>query len=217
MLREPTAGLPIAGQLGLEIQKPRTSHIRHVPGPDPPNRNDAWVCSVNHAVRGRSSMALPVKTTIEDVEKVVTYLKTKPTGATVADAKATVGSKHLDPRKVKAFEFWGIVKVDGDTLTLTEDGRLMGREPDRAAEVYRRAIDRSRPYRAALEWAFHQGFTQLDLNDTAAHWHAHQSDALGTSNETVSRIRSPASSTSLTAPGWASTSLVGEDRRLVWN
>jgi hypothetical protein len=129
-------------------------------------------------------MALPIKTTIEDAQKVVAYLKTKPTGATVTDAKAAIDSRHLDPRKVRALETWGLIKAEGDRLTLTEDGRVLAREPERANEIYRRSIDRTRTYRAAVEWAFHQGFDVLDLNDTAAHWHAHHGDELGTTNET---------------------------------
>lgn len=129
-------------------------------------------------------MALPIKTTIEDAQKVVAYLKTKPTGATVAEAKAAIDTRHLDPRKLRALETWGLIKVEGDRLALTDDGRILAREPGRAAEIFGRSIDRTRTYRAAVEWAFHQGFDVLDLNDTAAHWHTHHSDELGTTNET---------------------------------
>ena len=45
-------------------------------------------------------MALPVKTTMEDVDTIVGYLKAKPTGATLSEAKAVIGTKPLDGRNV---------------------------------------------------------------------------------------------------------------------
>ena len=38
-------------------------------------------------------MALPIRTTLDDINELCKYLGTKPTGATVKDAKAVLDSK----------------------------------------------------------------------------------------------------------------------------
>ena len=53
-------------------------------------------------------MALPLKTTVGDVRDIVRYLKTKPTGATLTEAKAAVDKKLLDARKLSAYRTWGL-------------------------------------------------------------------------------------------------------------
>ena len=47
-------------------------------------------------------MALPVKTTADDVRE--SYLRTKPTGATIAEAKATIRPQTVDARKLNRDE-----------------------------------------------------------------------------------------------------------------
>lgn len=128
-------------------------------------------------------MTLPVKTTMEDVDTIVGYLKTKPTGATITDAKGVIGGKPLDPRKLNAYRTWGLILQDGDRISLTDDGRKIGRDAAAKPEILAGVIDKTRPYRAALEWAYHQGFDTLTLDDLAANWHQHHKESLGTSAE----------------------------------
>jgi hypothetical protein len=79
-------------------------------------------------------MALPVLTTAEDVSDLVSYLKTKPTGATLNEAKATIKKTVLDPRKFTAYTLWGFVQKDGDRIKLTTRGWDFARKPEAAAE-----------------------------------------------------------------------------------
>lgn len=129
-------------------------------------------------------MALPIKTTMEDCDKIVAYLKGKPTGATVAEAKGVIDAKHLDGRKLKAYEAWGLITVGDGRIALTEAARGIARDASAAPAHYRSVIDRVRPYRSAIERAHHAGHDALLLADVAANWHDHQQDALGTKNET---------------------------------
>ena len=58
-------------------------------------------------------MALPILTTGDDVKGIVGYLRNKPTGATLSEAKAALGGPALDGRKLSAYQFWQIVTKDG--------------------------------------------------------------------------------------------------------
>lgn len=129
-------------------------------------------------------MTLPIKTTLEDVDKVVGYLQNKPAGATVAEAKTVLPPKHLDGRKVRAYIDWGLVKEDAENkLRLDDGGWRLVRAPDSSADVYADVIDRIRPYRSAIEWMHHQGFNQVTVNDVAAYWIEHFATELGSTNE----------------------------------
>jgi predicted nucleotide-binding protein len=130
-------------------------------------------------------VALPIKTSSDDALRVIAYLKTKPTGASISDAKAVVENRLIDNRKLRAYDFWGLIASDGVRLSLTEDGREVARNPDAASTVFRRVIDRITPYRSAIEWAHHQGFSDLDLNDLAAHWHSHNLEDVGQNDTTL--------------------------------
>lgn len=128
-------------------------------------------------------MALPIKTTMEDVDKIVAYLKTKPAGATLADARSVMDVKALDARKISAYKTWGLVTQSGDKYSLSDVGRRISRDPASKPDVLRGVIDQIRPYRGAIEWAFHQSFDVLTVDELAAHWHQHNSDSLGTEAE----------------------------------
>jgi hypothetical protein len=67
-------------------------------------------------------MALPIAATAEDVRGIIAYLKNKPTGATISEAKAAVKKQLLDPRKLSAYKFWDITAKDTDRLKLSKRG-----------------------------------------------------------------------------------------------
>jgi hypothetical protein len=117
------------------------------------------------------------------VRDLVRYLKNKPTGATVAEARATVKKQVLDPRKMTAYTLWGFINKDGERMKLTTRGWDYARKPETETDVFRRAIDSVVPYKSVLEWAYHQKVDSISNVDVAAHWHEHHGTALGTDNE----------------------------------
>jgi len=123
-------------------------------------------------------MSLPLKTTADDVRAIAKYLKAKPTGATVADAKA-VNRSMVDGRKVAAYRTWGVIDRKDGRLKLTERGQSLARNPDREAEIFREIVGGRTPYRSVIEWAYHQEVDAIDTNDVATHWHEHHLDAVG--------------------------------------
>jgi hypothetical protein len=124
-------------------------------------------------------MALPLKTTDDDVRQVVAYFKTKPTGATVTEAKSAVRQQLVDPRKMSAYRFWGILTKEGDRYKLAARGWELARKPEREEAVFRQVIDSVSPYRSVTEWMFHQDLDSVTVIDVASHWHEHHLASLG--------------------------------------
>ena len=105
----------------------------------------------------RGYMTLPIKTTVEDALGIVAYLKTKPTGATISDAKSVVDNRILDGRKMSAYVTWGLVEMDGDRYKLSERGRRLARDPEAQSKgIFREVVNAIPTYRSAMEWAYHQ-------------------------------------------------------------
>jgi hypothetical protein len=124
-------------------------------------------------------MALPIKTTADDVRKVVGYFKNKPTGATLEDAKAAIDKRLLDRRKMSAYKTWGVLQADGERFKLTTRAREMALKPEQEQAVFRQIIDSVKPYRSGADWMFHQELDAASVVDIAANWHEHHRSALG--------------------------------------
>jgi len=120
---------------------------------------------------------------MDDVRAIVSYLRTRPVGATSAEARAVVRPQVLDGRKVAAYIAWGIVERDGERLKLAPRGWDLARKPQEEALVLRSVLDGIPPYRSVLEWAHHQKMASFTNVDVAAHWAEHHSAAVGTENE----------------------------------
>ena len=102
-------------------------------------------------------MALPVFVTIEDINDLVGYLKTKPAGASVGDAKKVLRKQIFDHRKMPAYDQWKIIKREGDVLKLDERGWHLARNTRPRHVVFQEIIKSNSAYVSVLEWAFHSG------------------------------------------------------------
>ncbi|PSR00419.1 MAG: hypothetical protein BRD48_01250 [Bacteroidetes bacterium QS_9_68_14] len=135
-------------------------------------------------------MSLPIRTSVEDVEDIVSYLKTKVKGATVKEAKAALGKGALDGRKVSAYEAWGFVNNEEGRLALSEQGRRYAKASDEEKkEIYRRVIRNIRAYRAAAEWMFHQNHEQATNAEVGSHWYKYYPDEIETEKEKTMRAQ----------------------------
>ncbi len=118
-------------------------------------------------------MALPIRTTVEDIQAVCGYLAKKPTGADLKEAKAVLDSKVLDGRKLSALKFWGLIE-NQERLKLTTKGREAVRDQGaKQHHVLASVILGINPYRAIIERAAHRSEESLSALDVAAHWHDH--------------------------------------------
>ena len=65
---------------------------------------------------------LPLLATANDLRELIRYLKKHPDGVTIVEALGEVKKRILDPRKISAYEAWGVVDRQGDWLKLSELG-----------------------------------------------------------------------------------------------
>lgn len=130
-------------------------------------------------------MTLPIQTSADDAIQVCKYLRTKPTGATIQDVKAIVGSSFADRRKIPGYEAWGLVERNGDSLAVSPLGRQLGQATTDALvrEAFAAVLVKLGPYQKALEYVRSQGLESLSGVDLGAWWHAHMPSELGVTTD----------------------------------
>ena len=102
-------------------------------------------------------MSLPIRTTLDDIAAVCSYLSTKPTGATLHEARAIVDKKFLDGRKLNALKFWGFIEEAGTKMRITDLGRQAVKNGGALrSEALREVVRGVTPYAAVVERAAHR-------------------------------------------------------------
>lgn len=131
-----------------------------------------------HVIEGAPTATLPILATASDVREVVQFLKKKPDGITVVEASDAVRKRLFDPRKVAAYELWGIISKNGDRITLSQLGREFASKLEPEAQIYRVMLDNTSPYRAVLEWLYQQDLDVVTFADIVEYWEEHFPEAL---------------------------------------
>lgn len=108
----------------------------------------------------RSEDSLPILATGNDIREIVRFLRDKPLGVTVIELASAEPRRVFDPRKIAAYEFWGVIERDGGRITLTELGREMSRRITPEIEIYRQIIGSVATYVGALR-AFNEQKLEL--------------------------------------------------------
>ncbi len=127
-------------------------------------------------------MSIPTFTTPGDVERIVSYLRTKPVGVAV-DKAAAVMEDVLDKRKVAAFTRWKITRKEDDRLKLDERGWRLARGTVSLELLMREILDNETSYRSALEWFYHQQMDSATNADVVSHWNDYHADEIATEHE----------------------------------
>lgn len=113
--------------------------------------------------------ALPVLATPGDLREAVQYLKRKPTGVSLVEALADAKRRVFEPRKVAAYESWGIVVRRDERLVLTARGREYARTLEPETRAYRALLDSNPLYRSALAWIQREGLDLVTFGDVASY------------------------------------------------
>lgn len=118
-------------------------------------------------------MTLPIRTTVDDVIQLCKYLATKPTGASVQDAKRVLDGKYLDGRKLAALKFWGLIQIEDGRMKVLARGREANKDAESLAKALRESVKEVEAYNAIVERAAHKHDQALSATEVAAHWHEH--------------------------------------------
>lgn len=134
------------------------------------------------APEAEQAAMLPMLATASDVREVVRLLKKRASGITIIEGMDAI-KRIFDPRKVAAYEYWGLVTRTNDRLRLSALGWEFAGKLEPEARLYRAMLDRTLAYRSALKWVFEQNIEIVTDADIAAYWLEHPAEVFLNGNQ----------------------------------
>lgn len=129
-------------------------------------------------------MPLPIMTDKDDIDKFVDYLRKKPVGVTLDDAKATIDKTLLDHRKLAAYRTWGFLTDDGGKLKLTQRGHAYSRASEEEKQkIFSEVLAETKIYARTIEWLTNNRPESVSSLEIASHWHQHFRADVATESE----------------------------------
>jgi CAP12/Pycsar effector protein, TIR domain len=135
-------------------------------------------------VEATPTSSLPVLATAGDIREVVQLLKKKPAGITIIETSDAVRKRLFDPRRVAAYELWGIVLQTGDRIKLSQLGCEFAMKLTPEAQIYRVILDNTTPYRAVLEWIHDANLDLVTHADVSQYWQGYLPGSAQTDEKT---------------------------------
>lgn len=126
---------------------------------------------------------LPILATANDVRELIQFLKKRPFGVSISDISQPLKKRVFFPKKVAAYEFWGLIARNGEHLKLSPLGWDFARSLEPEARIYRTLLSSLRPYQEALRWALDQHIDVICHEEIVAYWEQHCGDFLLWTNE----------------------------------
>lgn len=138
-----------------------------------------WLYSTG-AVAARRVTMLPIKTTIEDIDALGTYLKGQVGWVPLERAKKAIDGKLVDARKLEAQKRIGFIERDGTNVKLSPRGRAYATSADEVEKerLMSEAIREVPIYLETVEWIHHSKVSDPTKTDIGNYWHDRHQDQL---------------------------------------
>lgn len=117
---------------------------------------------------------IPIKTSVEDLQKLLSYLGRQVGWTDSAKAEKALGA--IDDRKIAASVEFGLVSRDGANLRVTERGQRFN--SDAAVELREVLLD-VELYRATLEWVHYGKRSEVTAAEVGQYWDSSHQDTTG--------------------------------------
>lgn len=124
---------------------------------------------------------IPIKATVEDVDKLLAYLRTSFGWVALAKVKASLDSKTTDNRKLDAAKYIGLINRDGVNIEITDEGRAYAsaKDDNEKHAIMAKQLASSELYLETVSWMFHAPKSNPTKTDIGEQWHKHHTDLLG--------------------------------------
>jgi len=116
-------------------------------------------------------MALPIKTTEEDINVLANYLDNKVGMVPLAQLRTAVSGRHADNRKLEAIRFIGFMERNGEEVKLTDEGHAYARATGEKRQAVVAARLKAIPlYAQTLDYMHFQSVLEPSKTQIAQYW-----------------------------------------------
>jgi hypothetical protein len=127
-------------------------------------------------------MALPTKTTAEDLEMVLGYLRTQVGWISIKKMSSSIPEKHAHAFKLEAMRYLGLIeRNESAEVKLSDTGRTYAeaKNPTQKAEVIAGRLKTVPLFEATLAWIHYNQKEAPTKTDVANYWHDKHASATG--------------------------------------
>jgi hypothetical protein len=117
---------------------------------------------------------VPIKTSIEDLQRVLSFLGRQIGWVDPARIEKTLGA--LDDRKVGAMVEFGLIVRDGKNIRATDRGQLFNTDAEQALREVLHSVDL---YRSTLEWVHYGARSDVTSAEVGQYWESSHKDTIG--------------------------------------
>lgn len=118
---------------------------------------------------------VPIKTSIDDIQKVLGYMARQVGWVEMTKVKKALGG--TDDRKIGAMIEFGLLLRDGENIKVATRG-ITFNSGDQSAAM-REVLSEVELYRSTLEWVHYQGKSEVTATEIGQYWESSHSDTLG--------------------------------------
>lgn len=123
----------------------------------------------------KENLMVPVKTSVEDMQKVMGFLSRQIGWIESARIEKALGT--LDDRKVAAMVEFGLILRDGKNLRTTDRGQLFNTDPQAALREVLLSVDL---YKSTMDWVHYGKRDSVTSAEIGQYWEASHKDTIGT-------------------------------------
>lgn len=117
---------------------------------------------------------VPIKTTVEDIQKLLAYLGKQIGWVEPAKVEKALGS--VDDRKTAAMVEFGLILRDGGNLRTTPRGQQFNTDQRVALQDVLSSLEL---YRATLEWIYYGNRSEATTSEIGQYWESSHKDTVG--------------------------------------
>ena len=124
---------------------------------------------------------IPIKATVEDLDKLLTYLRPNIGWIPLTKVKSSLDSKTTDNRKLDAAKYIGMINRDGQNIEITDAGRAYANARDDIGQkqaIMAKQLAAVELYRETISWMFHAPKMNPTKTDVSEQWHKHYTDLI---------------------------------------
>jgi hypothetical protein len=123
---------------------------------------------------------IPIKTTFDDIDKLLAFLRPSFGWVSLTKVKANLDSKTSDNRKLEAARWIGLIKRDGQNVEITDEGRAYAstQDPAEKARIMAGLLAAAPLYAETVEWMYHANKSEPTKTDVGDQWYKHYGDLL---------------------------------------
>ncbi|MDQ7877298.1 hypothetical protein Q9R08_04840 [Microbacterium sp. QXD-8] len=122
---------------------------------------------------------IPMKTIVDDLDKLTAYLRPSFGWVSLAKVKSNL-EKVSDNRKIEAARWLGLISRDGQNVEITDAGRKYASAQDftEKSKVMLSLMAQAPLYAQTLEWMYFTNKSDPTKTDVGDQWYRHYSDLL---------------------------------------